>query len=225
MRQAQASTITGFNEFVSKLKEEQNAGEVRLKLIQFDDYYESHFDTELNTVPQLTVESYVPRGSTALHDSMGKAIYELGQELAELPEEKRPGKVIFLTMTDGMHNTTLINETKHYDRETLAAMIKTQEEVYNWLFMYIGANQDAITVGKGLNIPQAFSMTYNVSDPSAVQATYAAAARSMNSVRGASYRGVRGQSVNESAEFTKEERTRSMGGDNGVAGVAVEDNK
>ena len=86
---------------------------------------------------------------TALLDAQGRTIVELGQELNHLPASERPGKVIVMTMTDGMENASQL-----YTDVQVAAMVEHQREVYKWQFLYLGANQDAIRVAAGIGIPR-----------------------------------------------------------------------
>lgn len=93
-------------------------------------------------------------GYTALNDAVGTVIDNLGQKLASLPESERPGKVIVCIITDGFENAS-----KNYHHEQVASMIKHQTEVYKWDFIYLGANQDAFTVGQSYNIKTNVSYT------------------------------------------------------------------
>ena len=110
------ATVAGFNEFVRT--QQSLPGEVKLKLVQFDDRYEVVFDEPLHQVPELTQQTFVPRGMTALLDAQGRTIVELGAELAEQPEEERPSKVIVLTLTDGLENAS-----KSFTRDRVAELI------------------------------------------------------------------------------------------------------
>ena len=154
MASIQEATITGFNEFIASLK--SAPGNLMIKLVQFDNEYEPVFDLPLQQVPLLTSETFVPRGMTALLDAQGRTVVALGQELQSLPESARPGKVIVMTMTDGMENASQI-----YTEAQVAALLQHQRDVYQWQFLYMGANQDAIRVAAGMGIPQAAAITYS----------------------------------------------------------------
>jgi Mg-chelatase subunit ChlD len=155
MASVREATIAGFNEFVEGQK--AVPGDANLTLIQFDteNAYEVVFDRALRDVPKLTAETYNPRGGTPLHDALGKTISELGTKLSKMPEQERPGKVVVVTMTDGLENAS-----QNFTASQIADMIKQQHEVYKWEFLFLGANQDAILTGERLNIPRANSVTY-----------------------------------------------------------------
>ena len=168
MQSMQEATVSGFNEFVGKLK--AGHGKARLKLVQFDDEYETVFDLPLHEVPELTADKFVPRGMTALLDGMGRTIDALGRELAEMPEAERPRRVIVMTMTDGLENASHC-----YKSEQIAAMVTHQQAVYSWQFLYLAANQDAIGVAADLGISAIAAMNYK-SNRRAVAATFTACA-------------------------------------------------
>jgi Mg-chelatase subunit ChlD len=125
MASVREATISGFNEFVDGQK--AVPGEARLTLILFDtkNAYEVVFDRALRDVPKLTAETYNPRGGTPLHDALGRAISEVGAKLSKMPEQERPGKVVVVTMTDGLENAS-----QTYTAAQIAGMIKHQREAY-----------------------------------------------------------------------------------------------
>jgi hypothetical protein len=175
MASIREAAISGFNEFIGQLR--AAPGAVTLKLVQFDDQYETVLDKPLSEVPTLTAEMFVPRGTTALLDAQGRTIIELGEELRNLPESDRPGKVIVMTMTDGMENAS-----HQYTYARIAAMIAHQRDVYSWEFMYLGANQDAIRVAAGMGIPLNSAMTFAANNVG-VANTMQASADYVNAVR------------------------------------------
>jgi Mg-chelatase subunit ChlD len=167
------ATVAGFNEFVNGQK--NVPGEAHVSLIQFDteNAYELLFDRKpLAQVPQLTVEMYVPRGGTPLHDAVGRGIDDLGAKLAATPEADRPGKVVFVIMTDGLENSS-----REYTAPRIAEMIQHQRERYKWEFVFLGANQDAILTGERLNIPMASSVTFAATPAGVRNLTRATSAR------------------------------------------------
>ncbi len=157
MQAVHGLSIDSFNEFVNGLKVD-NHGYCTFKLIQFDDKYETHYDLPLAQVPVLTDKTFVPRGSTAYLDALGRAMDELGSDLRYMPEANRPGKVIFVTLSDGMENASSV-----YTHGQIAEMIKHQMNVYSWEFMYLGANHNALEFAKSLNLPQSRVLYYDAS--------------------------------------------------------------
>ena len=147
-------TIGGFNNF---LEEQQKVeGEASLSLVQFDDQYEVvYMDKDINSADKLTEATFQPRGMTALFDAVGRTINSTGQRLAGLSEEERPNKVVFIILTDGFENAS-----KEFRASKISEMINHQRNNYNWEFMFIGANQDAVLSAKEIGIPASAALTY-----------------------------------------------------------------
>jgi hypothetical protein len=82
-----------------------------------------------------------------LLDSAVRLIIDTGRKLAEMPEEERPERIMFIIFTDGEENSS-----KEQTKQSLSSMVEHQEEKYGWQFVYIGANQDSIAVGGSMGI-------------------------------------------------------------------------
>jgi hypothetical protein len=154
MSSIRVDTIGGFNTFLKAQKEVP--GEATLTLAQFDDQYELiHNGKNIQDVPELTKATFIPRGWTALLDAIGSTIIATGARISALPEENRPGKVLFVILTDGEEN-----KSSEFTREKINEMIKHQADVYQWEFVFIGAKQDAIKTGAGFGIKAGNAMSY-----------------------------------------------------------------
>jgi len=164
MSSIQEATVEGLNAFLSEQR--QSTAKVSLLLAQFDDEYEQLYSGPLAEAPSFTLSDqpsprqvrFLPRGWTALLDAMGKTIDDLGQTLAALPEDQRPGKVVVVTMTDGAEN-----KSKTYTWQQLAEIIGLQRNAYKWEFQFLAANQDAIATAAAINIPMGNAITYAAS--------------------------------------------------------------
>ncbi|GHT17672.1 hypothetical protein FACS1894189_4030 [Planctomycetales bacterium] len=88
----------------------------------------------------------VPTNSTALLESACKMINEVDARFAAMPEY--PEKVMFVIVTDGQENAS----APEYTRTRLFSLIKRQTEKRNWVFLYFGANQDAIQEAQSFGI-------------------------------------------------------------------------
>lgn len=178
MQACRNDTIGGFNTFVEEQR--KLPGYATLSLIQFDDVYqEDYLDKLLVDVPNLTSETYVPRGYTALHDAIGRTIVNLGAKLAKLPEAERPGKVVMVIITDGQENAS-----KEYNAAKVKELIEHQRTKYQWEFVYLGANQDAVTVGSIMGIAKGSSASYSVDNTKHLFQAMAANVSSYRSAQG-----------------------------------------
>lgn len=144
------ATVDGFNTFLNEQKKAE--GEGFLTLVQFDDRYELNYKSKpVKEVEELLANvSFIPRGSTALLDAIGKTINEV--------ETDRD--VVFVIITDGEENAS-----KEFKLDVIKSTIEAKEKA-GWKFVYLGANQDAITVGASLGIGMSNSISYNSNDAS-----------------------------------------------------------
>jgi hypothetical protein len=160
MRDIADDTIGGINMFLQGQKD-QSLGEAFISFYQFDNVYECVYKgVNARQVPLLTKETYVPRGNTALLDAIGKTVVEVGIQMSRLQESERPAKIIIVIVTDGFENAST-----QYSRDKIFEMITHQKEKYNWDFVFLGANQDAIAVGQSYGVPISSSMSYHASGP------------------------------------------------------------
>jgi uncharacterized protein YegL len=138
--------IGGFNTFLRS--QQDQPGEAKLSLILFDHEYQIvHQAVDIQQVEPLNQDTYVPRGSTALLDAVGKTIDAVGERLAATAESEKPSQVIVSILTDGYENAS-----QTYSKPKVAEMIKHQTEKYNWAFEFQAANMDAFAAAKELSI-------------------------------------------------------------------------
>jgi hypothetical protein len=141
----------GFNSLIQKQRE--TPGQCKVTLAQFDTEYEVVYtDQDLASVPGLVIN---PRGRTALLDALGRFITDTGMRLSALPEDERPGLVIVAVITDGLENAS-----HEYTLDQIDKMINHQRDAYQWMFVYLGANQDAIATGRSMGFARGQTMTY-----------------------------------------------------------------
>ena len=133
------------NSFVKKQKENNK---FNFTLVFFNNEVKFVYkNVKSDEIVPLTSKSYDPFGTTALYDAIGNAIHFQKQKSLE--------NVIFVILTDGLENSS-----KEYDKYTIRNLISKMESKYNWEFIYLGANQDAFKVGRGLGINNSSSYEY-----------------------------------------------------------------
>lgn len=170
-------TREGFNTF---LKEQQTVGgRATMTVCKFSTHYNVLAKMQdIREVSPLNAGSYRPGGGTALLDAMGTSITELGAALAALPEDKRPGKVLFLVITDGEENAS-----REWTKTTIAEMVTRQETEWKWNFLYLGANVDAFAESGDLGIRSSNAIAYTASSKG-LERAYGVMSRSVGAVRG-----------------------------------------
>ena len=134
----ESDTIGGFNSLIEKQKKED--GEALVSVVLFDDRSEVLYDRkDIGKVEPMTDRQYYVRGCTALLDAVGGAIRHIGNVHKYAREEDVPEKTIFIITTDGLENAS-----REFTYNKVRRMIEHQKEKYNWEFMFLGANIDAV---------------------------------------------------------------------------------
>lgn len=150
----QQDTIGGFNTFLKTQKELPN--ETRISLAQFSNGYSwTYHNLPIKEAPELSRDTFVPNGGTALLDAVGFIIQSTGTRLRDMKEADRPDVVMFVIITDGEENSSIT-----FTRQKVFEMIAHQKDKYSWDFVFLGANQDAIHTGSQLGIGIGKSMSY-----------------------------------------------------------------
>ncbi|GBF17766.1 hypothetical protein Br6_05173 [Rhodococcus sp. Br-6] len=142
----------GFSAFIDEQR--GAAGQCRVTLAQFSTSYEIVYQgAPLDEIPPLDLR---PRGGTALLDAMGTLITDVSADIAALPEDERPGSVIVAIMTDGHENAS-----REWTHAAIKALVELHTNQFDWQFLYMGADQDAIEVGARLGVKRDQSLTYS----------------------------------------------------------------
>ena len=167
-----SDVIGGYNRFIDDQR--SLPGEARVTYTQFDTEYEVIYaGTALKKVPVLDDKTFVPRGGTALLDAIGRTLNEQGARIAK---EGWAELVIVLIVTDGEENSS-----REYDRARIKEMT-SHAESNGWKFVYLGANQDAFSVARGLGFSTAHTQGYDATS-AGTQAAYGIATASVGHLR------------------------------------------
>jgi len=148
MSSCRDSTIGGYNEYLNTLRADHNA-KYSVSLIQFDkpgseegsepELMVCYLDKPLADVPDLTKETYEPRGMTPLYDAIGETIRRIGERAKGRP-------VLNVIITDGMENAS-----KEFSQQGIKALLHTKQKE-GWTFVFLGANIDSYKVIFSLGI-------------------------------------------------------------------------
>jgi Mg-chelatase subunit ChlD len=126
--------ISGFNGFLDDQRADD--GVATVTLYEFDAHVECVFrGRPLKDAPRLSEGTYVPGGSTALHDAIYTAVTETDSRVSEA--DTTPDNVVIVVFTDGKENAS---ETP---RDRVREEVKSRRRELGWEFLFIGANQDA----------------------------------------------------------------------------------
>ena len=163
--------VAGVVETIQTIRtsQEENANQEHLlSLVVFNGQYITIvFDRmPITKVPDLNEKDYQPTDNTPLYDAMGYSITNLQRYIEE------DDNVLVTIITDGYENAS--REWNHHRIYQLVEDLKKK----NWLFTYIGANQDALKVAKDMGIDH--SMNY-MSDAEGTRAMFRKELRSRKS--------------------------------------------
>lgn len=161
-----------------------------------------------NTV-NITKKDIMPNGMTSLIPAFARMIKTTGKRLSDMIE-RRPGKVIFILLSDGEQTANRFCEKSRtpedvdYEgvdaKNNLKALIEEHSNVYKWNFLYLGTNYDSIKAGEqfGLNSNQCLNYAYT---PKGSQQATKVCSQAMNRMKN-----------NKFVGFEEEERDMAMDG-------------
>ena len=144
--------IGGYNTFIN---EQKKLGNAKVSVVRFDDRVEViHDNVDIHTIPDATVDTFAPRGSTALLDSI-KYTVDLANKYIN-SQTNKPSKVMIVILTDGEENSS-----RECTRKDIFEMIRKHEDKFNWEFIFLAANQDAIKTGSDMGMKATNCMDFS----------------------------------------------------------------
>lgn len=148
-------TIGGFNSMIERQQEQE--GDAFITTVLFDNEYELlHDRIKLTHMKAITDKEYFVRGSTALLDAIGRTIHKIINVQKNTMKNGQAKKVMFVITTDGMENASV-----EYSYGKIRELIETQKEQYQWEFIFLGANIDAIQTARQFGIDEDRAANYN----------------------------------------------------------------
>ena len=169
MESVRDKTISGFNEYIATLRTNDTPTLLRLMTFNTEGFNVVYDFEEIQSVADLTKESYRPRELTNLYDAIAKLIHDTEGYLKAMSPAPR---VMCTIMTDGEENSS-----SEYTRAAIFKLI-TDKEKEGWAFVYLGANQDAWAASESIGIHRRNSANYQADAPeSALRSTALATSR------------------------------------------------
>jgi len=139
----ESDTIGGFNSMLARQKDVE--GKCYITTVLFDNEYELlHDRIEIQAVRPISDKEYFVGGTTALLDAVGRTINKIGNAQRNTAADYRADNVLFVIITDGQENSS-----REYSMRRIKEMIERQKSKYDWEFIFLGANIDAVeTAGR-----------------------------------------------------------------------------
>lgn len=177
MQSIKADAIGGFNSFLEEQK--RQPGEATMTIVLFDDRYELLASgTPIQEVEPLNENTYVPRGSTALNDAIGRTITAL--------EARNPQNAIISILTDGVENAS-----REFQKQQIKEMLKRCTDK-GWFVAYLSASIDAFAESKSYGISQSQTSSFSA-DSRGIQTATLGVSYATSAYR--SYGGARGMTL------------------------------
>lgn len=186
-------TQNAINALIKEQKEHPSRCD--LFFTEFDHEHNVVHNGNLQSCPEYTLQA---RGVTSLADAVGMTIKSVGEKLAKMPEEDRPGQVLFVIATDGMENNS-----KDYSMSQVAEMIKHQKDKYDWIFQFIGVEIDAEKVAEQLNIGAHFAATVSFANNAH---SYGVTSAKLASIRSGALCGLDAEELVDRAIYTSSDK-------------------
>lgn len=137
--------LTGVNETLQTIRgaqDEHKDQEHFVTLVAFDSghYNQIYAHVPAKIATDITEEQYRPGGCTPLYDAMGRGLTELRPYVAK-------DEVVLVTViTDGYENAS-----REFNGKAIKALVESLKS-QDWVFTYIGANQDVEAVAASMSI-------------------------------------------------------------------------
>lgn len=150
MQSIKQQALTGVNETLQTIREAQKKHPYMRQYVSILPFQSTRIAflrdcTGIDKVKDLCPQEYNPRTGTPLYDAIGIAANHLRQQVSD------QDSVLVTVITDGYENAS-----KEYNAHTISQLVE-ELKGKGWLFTYIGANQDAISVARTLNIRNAMN--------------------------------------------------------------------
>lgn len=153
------------------IKENSEQFEVVFYGATFSDKFEIFADGVNGSTVEITEKDLQPSGLTAIVPALGRMIRHVGTRLADMTE-RRPGKVIFITLTDGEQTVQQLRNRIPEDATfeginaypELRKLIDEHQNVWKWSFMFMGTNIDSINTGASLGFSRKQCINFATTD-------------------------------------------------------------
>jgi len=152
------TAISGFNGFLAEQKTVE--GDALVSTVMFSNKYNVLYeDVDIQECGGLSRENYVPGGTTAMYDAIGKTIQSEIDKLGNLPISERPEKTLCVILTDGQENSSHI-----FKQSEIKETIEEMKKDFNWEFIFLAANQDASLSAQSMGISKGNSFSFAATD-------------------------------------------------------------
>jgi hypothetical protein len=171
-----SAVIEGYNAFLSEQRALGTSCQVTLTKFDTGGLKTPYTDLDVNMVPPLTRNTYLPGHSTNLYDAICTRAADVAVRTAGFTVKPN---VVIVVMTDGHENGS-----RTYSANSVREMIAKQSQE-GVTFVYMGSTADATSIGRSLGFPEGNIKQFSASETRETFTKLAAATTAYRSTRGA----------------------------------------
>lgn len=152
MNKVAKDAIGGFNQFLGDQKKLNGKATMNVVLFSSADNITPLYNDrilDIKDVQELTTETYVPDGSTALNDAIVQSMTSFKLKENNMKPSQKPHKVLVIIVTDGDENAS-----REYPKSKVDEVKKliTMRKEQNWQFVFLCSTEDTALTGESLGI-------------------------------------------------------------------------
>jgi hypothetical protein len=152
----------------------EQPGLVTVDVVLFNSAYEI---THRQFPPEKIKVNLRPHGGTSLYDVAAICIEGFANELDKLPSYEPATQILVAILSDGEDTTSIV-----HNAASLREIVKAKQAQFQWEFVYLAANQDAILNARKIGIKEDASIRFDA-DAAGVAEASRAASRFVSDVR------------------------------------------
>ena len=163
MNHLHETVIKGLNDFIAEQASSDN--DAKVTIVQFPSLTDENGiqtilpKSNVKTARKITGKDYVINGMTPLYDAIGAIIKKADQRIAKRAAKgKDPESQVVVIFTDGGENAS-----RTFTREAIFNLID-ERKAQGWVFVFLGANQDAFEAGGRVGFAAGNTMNFDASE-------------------------------------------------------------
>lgn len=148
-------TIGWFNSMLQEQKDKEWI--CNISAVFFSDYSKVVYNhVRVDDIEELTSDEYRPHWCTALIDAIWDSVNHMINYQKKASDTEKADNIVFFIMTDWEENSS-----HKYSSDEVKKMIEEQQKEYNWKFVFLGANIDAVETARTYWIDKEYAANFS----------------------------------------------------------------
>jgi uncharacterized protein YegL len=158
MNHLHETVIKGLNDFIAEQASSDN--DAKVPSLKDEDGIQTILPkSNVKTARKITGKDYVINGMTPLYDAIGAVIKKADQRIAKRAAKgKDPESQVVVIFTDGGENAS-----RKFTQDAIFTLI-AERKAQGWVFVFLGANQDAFEAGGQVGFAPGNTMNFDASE-------------------------------------------------------------